>query len=79
MRIFKNKGEFTKFQILAKIAQQEPHLKQKDIAEELGITVQAVSENIKSLVKDGYVETGSSNFRYKITKYGIKLKQKQLT
>jgi len=29
MRIFKNKGEFTKFQILAKIAQQEPHLKQK--------------------------------------------------
>ena len=71
MRIFKNKGEFTKFQILAKIAQQEPHLKQKDIADELGITVQAVSENIKTLVKEGYVETGSSNFRYKITKYGI--------
>lgn len=71
MRIFKNKGEFTKFQILAKIAQQEPHLKQKDIADELGITVQAVSENIKSLAKEGYVETGSSNFRYKITKYGI--------
>ena len=54
MRIFKNKGEFTKFQILAKIAQQEPHLKQKDIADELGITVQAVSENIKTLVKEGY-------------------------
>ncbi len=71
MRIFKNKGEFTKFQILAKIAQQQPHLKQKDIADELGITVQAVSENIKSLVKEGYVETGSSTFRYKITKDGI--------
>ena len=52
MRIFKNKGEFTKFQILAKIAQQEPHIKQKDIADELGITVQAISENIKSL--NGY-------------------------
>ncbi len=71
MRIFKNKGEFTKFQVLAKIAQQEPHLKQKDIADELGITVQAVSENIKSLIKEGLVEIGSSNYKYKLTKDGV--------
>jgi putative transcriptional regulator len=30
-----------------------------------------VSENIKSLVDEGYVETGSGNSRYKITKRGI--------
>ena len=33
--------------------------------------MQAVSENIKSLVDDGFVETGMGNARYKITKRGI--------
>ncbi|MDO5851890.1 MAG: winged helix-turn-helix transcriptional regulator [Methanobacteriaceae archaeon] len=71
MALFKNKGEFTKFQILAIIARQQPHLRQKDIADNLGITVQAVSENIKVLVESEYVETGNSTFRYKITAKGI--------
>ena len=71
MKVFKKKGELTRFQILAEIAREQPHLRQKDIAKELGITVQAVSENIKSLVDDGFVETGMGNARYKITKRGI--------
>lgn len=71
MKVFKNKGELTRFQILAEIARGQPHLRQKDIAKKLGITVQAVSENIKSLVDDGFVETGMGNARYKITKRGI--------
>ncbi|MEN6591842.1 MAG: MarR family transcriptional regulator [Methanobacterium sp.] len=71
MKVFKKKGELTRFQILAEIAKQEPHLRQKDIAEELGITVQAVSENIKSLVDEGLVETGKGHVHYKITKRGI--------
>ena len=71
MKVFKKKGELTRFQILADIAREQPHLRQKDIAEKLGITVQAVSENIKSLVDEGFVETGLGNARYKITKRGI--------
>ncbi len=71
MKVFKNKGELTRFQILGEIARNEPHLRQKDIANKLGITIQAVSENIKSLVEDGYVESGGGRFRYKITKKGI--------
>lgn len=71
MKVFKKKGELTRFQILAEIAKQEPHLRQKDIAEKLGITVQAVSENIKSLVDEGLVETGEGHVHYKITKKGI--------
>ena len=71
MKVFKKKGELTRFQILADIAREQPHLRQKDIAKKLGITVQAVSENIKSLVDDGFVETGMGNARYKITKKGI--------
>lgn len=71
MKVFKKKGELTRFQILADIARDQPHLRQKDIAEKLGITVQAVSENIKSLVDEGFVETGMGTARYKITKKGI--------
>lgn len=71
MKVFKKKGELTKFQILADIARGQPHLRQKDIADKLGITVQAVSENLKTLVDEGWVETGSGQSRYKITKRGI--------
>ncbi|MCE5215201.1 MAG: winged helix-turn-helix transcriptional regulator [Methanobacterium sp.] len=71
MKVFKKKGELTHFQILAEIAKQEPHLRQKDIAKKLGITVQAVSENIKSLADEGLVETGKGRSNYKITKKGI--------
>ncbi|MBM4241097.1 MAG: winged helix-turn-helix transcriptional regulator [Euryarchaeota archaeon] len=71
MKVFKKKGELTRFQILAEIAKQQPHLRQKDIAKKLGITVQAVSENLKSLVDDGFVVTGLGRARYKITKRGI--------
>lgn len=79
MMIFKKKGELTRFQILSEIARNLPHLRQKDIAEKLEITVQAVSENIKGLVDDGYVEYRPGPSRYKITKRGIeKLKSEAM-
>ncbi len=71
MKVFKKKGELTRFQILAEIAKQEPHLRQKDIADQLGITIQAVSENIKSLTDDGFVEASKRPANYRITKRGI--------
>ena len=77
MKVFKKKGELTKFQILAEIAREQPHLRQKDIAEKLGITVQAVSENIKNLVDAGFVETGMGTTKYKITKRGIEKVKKE--
>ncbi len=76
MKVFRKKGELTRFQILTEIAKQQPHLRQKDIAEKLGITIQAVSENIKSLTDDGFVEIREDSTRYHITKRGIdKLKK----
>jgi putative transcriptional regulator len=79
MKVFKKKGEITRFQILAQIARGDPHLRQKDIANKMGITIQAVSENIKNLTDEGLVETGRGNFRYKITKRGIdKVKKEAL-
>ena len=71
MNVFKKKGELTQFQILAEIAKNEPHLRQKDIAQKLGITVQAVSENLKNLADEGYVVTKMGRSKYKLTKRGI--------
>lgn len=77
MKIFKKKGELTRFQILAEIAKTQPHLRQKDIAEKLGISIQAVSENIKSLTDDGFVEIRGDTIRYHITKRGIEKLKKE--
>jgi putative transcriptional regulator len=77
MKVFKKKGELTRFQILAEIAKQQPHLRQKDIAKKLGITIQAVSENIKSLTDEGFVEIREDSARYHITKRGIEKLKKE--
>lgn len=77
MKVFKKKGELTRFQILAEIAKDEPHLRQKDIADKLGITVQAVSDNLKSLVDEEMVETSRGYSNYKITKRGIEKVKKE--
>ncbi|MCP8323330.1 MAG: winged helix-turn-helix transcriptional regulator [Candidatus Methylarchaceae archaeon HK02M2] len=65
------KGEFTKFQILQKIMQSQPHVRQKDIAYELGITIQAVSKQLKALIRSGMVEAGSESANYRLTPDGL--------
>ncbi|WP_423792819.1 winged helix-turn-helix transcriptional regulator [Methanocaldococcus indicus] len=65
------KRNITELQILAEILRKQPHIKQKEIAENLGITVQAVSEHIRNLVKEGYI-TAKGRGEYVITEKGIK-------
>ena len=71
MKAFKKRGALTHFQILSEISKQNPHLKQKDLAESLGITIQAVSENIKTLIELGYITSKDGRSPYKITQSGI--------
>ncbi|MGL4669176.1 MAG: MarR family transcriptional regulator [Methanobacteriaceae archaeon] len=71
MKIFKKRGEMTHFQILGEVSKNEYHLRQKDIAERLDITVQAVSENIKALVDEGYISSQDGRAPYKITQKGL--------
>ncbi|WP_409200781.1 winged helix-turn-helix transcriptional regulator [Methanobrevibacter sp. DSM 116169] len=71
MQNFKRRGTLTHFQILAEIAKQDYHLKQKDLAESLGITIQAVSENIKTLIEEGYIKSKDGRSPYTITQTGI--------
>lgn len=71
MKAFKKRGTLTHFQILSEISKQDPHLKQKDLAKTLGITIQAVSENIKTLTERGYITSKDGRSPYKITQKGI--------
>lgn len=71
MKAFKKRGALTHFQILSEISKQDPHLKQKDLAQKLGITIQAVSENIKTLIELGYITSKDGRSPYKITQKGI--------
>jgi putative transcriptional regulator len=45
----------------------QPHVKQKDIADALGITIQAVSKYFKKLTKEGLLKTGSERADYRLT------------
>jgi putative transcriptional regulator len=65
--LLKDKGEFTKFQILLEVMRNQPHIKQKDISDELGITIQAISKYFKKLSKEGLLEAGSERADYHLT------------
>ena len=60
----------TRFRILVEIASRQPSVQQKDVARELGITVQAVSERIKELVAAGLV-VSRSRASYSVTPSGV--------
>ncbi len=60
----------TRFRILVEIASRQPSVQQKDVARELGVTVQAVSERIKELVAAGLVTT-RGRASYSVTPSGV--------
>jgi putative transcriptional regulator len=68
--VLQSKRDSSRFQILVEIAAHQPNLRQKEVADKLGVTPQAVSEYIKELVSDGLVET-DGRMRYRITKRGV--------
>jgi len=68
--ILRSKKEITKFQILVEIAAHQPDVMQREIADKIGITPQAVSEYIKDLVSDGFLYS-DGRVRYRVTKKGV--------
>jgi putative transcriptional regulator len=71
MNLLRDKGELTKFQILFEIIRRQPHVKQEEISNALGITVQAVSKHFKKLVKEGLIEAGAEKANYRLTPKAI--------
>lgn len=59
----------TKFLVLAKIAESQPHSKQIDIAEELDLTPQAVFGHIQKLKQENLINSDSNNLF--VTKKGV--------
>lgn len=70
--VLRSKGELTKLMILVEIFKNQPNIKQKDIGEKLGITVQAVSKYFKKLIKDGMIEPHKEKAHYKLTPIAYK-------
>jgi len=68
--ILRNKNLATKFQILVEIANSGPQIQQRDIAEKLDVTPQAISDYIAQLIREGMlISQGRS--RYSVTNVGI--------
>jgi len=65
--VLREKGESTEFQILLEVMRNQPHVKQKDIADAVGITIQAVSKHFKKLAREGLLEVGSERADYRLT------------
>ncbi|WP_436343000.1 DUF7839 domain-containing protein [Natronorubrum sp. FCH18a] len=68
--VLDNKRAATRFRILVQIAERQPAVSQGEIAEEVGVTSQAVSEYIRELVDDGLVEKEGRS-RYRVTPEGV--------
>ncbi|MBW9221895.1 winged helix-turn-helix transcriptional regulator [Methanothermococcus sp. SCGC AD-155-C09] len=65
------KRNITEFQILSEIVRKQPHIKQKEIADALGITVQGVSEHIRHLLKKEYIKSRGRG-EYVLTDKGMR-------
>jgi putative transcriptional regulator len=68
--ILRSKSEATRFQILVEIAENQPAVRQQEIARKLGVTPQAVSEYIRELVESGMVNVKGRG-HYEVTRGGI--------
>ncbi|QLK25853.1 winged helix-turn-helix transcriptional regulator [Natrinema zhouii] len=68
--VLDNKRAATRFRILVQIAERQPAVSQGEIAEEVGVTSQAVSEYIRELVDEGLVEKEGRS-RYRVTNEGV--------
>jgi putative transcriptional regulator len=70
VEILRNKNLATRFQILAEIANSGPQIQQRDIAQKLEVTPQAISDYIGQLVKDGLLNV-DKHAKYKVTNEGV--------
>ncbi len=68
--VLRSKREATQYQILVQIAQRQPAVSQREIADAVGVTPQAVSNHLGELIESGFVEAEGRG-RYKTTKEGV--------
>lgn len=68
--VLASKRAATRFQVLAEVADKQPAISQREIADAIGITTQAVSEVLRELVDEGHVSKHGPG-RYEVTTEGV--------
>ena len=68
--VLQSKRQATRYRILVEIAQRQPAVSQREIADEVGVTAQAVSEHLGDLAEAGYVDRQARG-RYEVTVEGV--------
>ena len=68
--VLRSKRNATRYQILVEIAERQPAVSQQEVADAIDVTPQAVSDYLKGLVEEGYVEKHGRG-RYEVTKEGV--------
>lgn len=68
--MLRRKREATRYQVLVEIAARQPAVSQREIADAIGVTAQAVSEYVGELIEVGHVDSEGRG-RYRITKEGV--------
>jgi putative transcriptional regulator len=68
--VLRSKRDATRYQILVQIAERQPAVSQREIADAIGITSQAVSNYLQELVEQSFVDKHGRG-RYEVTKEGV--------
>lgn len=68
--VLTDKREATGYRILVEITERQPAVNQSEVADAVGITSQAVSDYLQSLIEEGYAEKHGRG-RYEVTKEGV--------
>ncbi len=69
-RVLQSKRAATTYQILVEIAKRQPAVSQQEIADAIGVTAQAVSDYLQTLIERGHVNKRGRG-RYEVTKTGV--------
>jgi putative transcriptional regulator len=70
VNVLHSKRDGSRFQILADTGAHQPNLRQKEVAERLGVTTQDISDYVRKLGTDGLATT-DGRARYGVTKEGV--------
>jgi len=70
LSVLRSKRHATRYQILVEIAERQPAVNQQEIADVIGISPQAVSDYLQTLVSEGHV-VKEARGRYTVSKEGV--------
>ncbi len=68
--LLRSKRAATRYRVLVEIARRQPAVSQREIADTIGVTAQAVSEHLGDLADSGYVDRQARG-RYEVTVEGV--------